>query len=340
MKNRGRRGPAERGQSIVVVPAPEWRKELEAFRTYLEVERNLSPHTVENYIRDLSRAAVFFLEKKKRSAAAVRRSDIQEAVRELTADGLSARSVARALSAMKTFFRFVFTEFGYGEPPVEELEGPRIRPPLPRSPSVEQVERILEAVDLTKPSGIRDRAILETLYSSGLRVSEVIGLRCRDVSIDEHLLKVRGKGRKERFVPLGRCAIEWIGRYLVEVRPRFLRKRMDPGYLFLNARGGRLSRQAVWLMVKAAARNAGIKVSPHSFRHAFATHLIEGEADLRSVQEMLGHANISTTQIYTSVSRKRLKKVVEEFHPRGRRRKASQKEVAPSKSNHAKGRSA
>jgi integrase/recombinase XerD len=298
-------------------PATAWTGELAAFRDYLQAERNVSPRTVESYLRDLDRAVVFFLDRSRRASADVTRRDIQDHIAELNESGLAPRSVARALSAMKTFFRFITSERGLAADPTEDLETPRIGRPLPKSMRPERVKALLEGVATDTPGGIRDRAILETLYGSGLRVSEVIGIRLSDLSIAEGVLRVRGKGNKERLVPVGRIETEWMGRYLKEARPHLLGRRVDGGALFLNVRGKALSRQAVWLMVKASARNAGLRLSPHTLRHAFATHLVEGEVDLRSVQEMLGHASIATTQVYTHVSDKRLRDVHRRFHPRG-----------------------
>jgi len=295
----------------------EWQKEADAFRAYLQVERNLSPHTVASYLRDLNRFIIFALGRSKRSSSGITRKDINDHIAELHTDGLSPRSIARALSALRTFFKFITSEEGRKDEPTEEIEGPRIGRPLPKSLRRDQMDKIMNTVDISIPAGIRDRAILETLYSSGLRVSEVISLKLENVSFEEGLLRVLGKGRKERLVPLGRFAINWIGRYLKEVRTEFIKKKLDKGYLFVNQRGGALSRQAVWLMVKAVAKRSGLRLSPHTLRHAFATHLVEADVDLRSVQEMLGHASITTTQIYTFVSGERLRQVHKKYHPRG-----------------------
>lgn len=297
-------------------PRSAWTQALDAFRDHLAAERTLSPHTVASYLHDLDRAASFLLARRRSTPAAVTRRDVHDHIADLSASGLKPRSVARALSSLKTFFKFIVAEHGLENDPTEEVEGPRIGRPLPKAIGAKAAERILEAIDVSTPGGLRDRAMLELLYGSGLRVSEVVGLRPGDLSIAERLVRVRGKGGKERLVPLGRASIGWVGRYLVEGRPRHLSARPDPGALFLNARGGRLTRQAIWLAVKAAARAAGIAISPHTLRHAFATHLVEGDVDLRTVQEMLGHADIATTQIYTAVSSERLRQVHRKYHPR------------------------
>ena len=294
-----------------------WDDEIVFFLDHLKVERNLSNHTVDAYKLDLDRVVVFMLGRRIRGAAQVTRKDVYAFMGDLNESELAEKSVARALSSLRTFYKFITSELDIKEDPTEEVSSPRVPLSLPHSPEYKQIQKLLAAIDIEKPAGIRDRAILETVYSSGLRVSEVIKVKLEDVSIQEGLVKVKGKGRKERLVPIGKEAINWIGAYLREPRTLFLKKKTDPGELFLNQRGGAMSRQAVWLMVKAAAKKAKLRMSPHSLRHAFATHLVEGEVDLRSVQEMLGHANISTTQIYTSISRKHLKKVHKKYHPRG-----------------------
>ncbi len=309
------RGPA--GGNASPTEPSAWTRSLDAFRGHLSAERALSPNTVSSYAHDLDRAASFFLARRLRAPSAVTRRDVHDLVADLSSEGLRPRSVARALSSLKTFFKFVVAEEGMAVDPTEDVEGPRIGRPLPKAVGAETARRLLESVKGATPAEVRDRAILEALYGSGLRVSEVIGLRPGDLSFTEQMVRVKGKGNKERMVPLGRTSIAWMGRYLSEVRPLHLSSRPDPGVLFLNARGGPLTRQAVWLMVKRVARMAGVRMSPHTFRHAFATHLVEGDVDLRTVQEMLGHADIATTQIYTSVSAERLKQVHRKFHPRG-----------------------
>lgn len=293
-----------------------WDGELAAFRAHISAERNLSRNTVDAYCRDLDRFVVSMLRMGVRTAARVSRKDVYSWLEELGSDRISGRSAARALSTIRTFFKFIAGELEIAVDPTSEIQSPKVARALPRSPEYAQVEAFLSAVDLSRPAGLRDRAILEVLYGSGLRVSEVIMLRLADISIADGTLRVFGKGRKERIVPLGRTAIEWLGRYVRDVRSGFLGRRVDTGVLFLNQKGGALSRQAVWLMVKASAKKAKMRLSPHSLRHAFATHLVEGDVDLRSVQEMLGHASIVTTQIYTSVSRRKLKEVHRKYHPR------------------------
>lgn len=269
-------------------------------------------------MRDLNRMAMFMMLSHRPSAAAVMRDDVNRHLVRLAETGLAKRSRARAFAAIRTFFRFTGAENNFPDP-TESLEGPDVRRSFPKSIAQNETARLIEGIDVSTPAGVRDRAILETLYGSGLRASEIIGLRLSDISFEDEVVRVRGKGSKERLVPLGRTEIDWIGRYLAEARRVFLQsgKRPDPGTLFLNHHGRSLSRQAIFDMVKAAARRAGLQVSPHTLRHAFATHLVEADVDLRSVQEMLGHSSIATTQIYTQVSGARLRTVHKRFHPRG-----------------------
>lgn len=268
-------------------------------------------------MRDLNRMVVFMLGRRHRSAKNVTRRDVREYLMELREEGLSARSTARAAAALRTFYKFTSSEEGLESDPTDDLSSPRLTRPLPRSIHQNEMTRLIEMIDTSTAAGVRGRAVLETLYGSGLRASEVIGLKLSDVSMKEGLIKVRGKGGKERLVPLGGMAIQWIGKYISSGRNEHLGDTFDTGYVFLNHHGHALSRQAIWLIVKAAAKTAGIRVSPHTLRHAFATHLVEGDVDLRSVQEMLGHADISTTQIYTQVSVDRIRSVHRKYHPRG-----------------------
>jgi integrase/recombinase XerD len=225
--------------------------------------------------------------------------------------------VARAVHSVRGLYRFAVREGMLDEDPMENLRAPRAFKALPRALSMTQVESLLEAPDVSQPLGVRDRAILEVLYAAGLRVSELTSLRSQDVDVDLGLLTCTGKGGKERLVPLGQQACRWVKRYGAEVRDALAPRRPSP-YLFLNHRGGRLSRMGLWGIVRRHGVTAGLQrvLTPHVLRHSFATHLLERGADLRAVQAMLGHADISTTQIYTHVSRGRLRKVYDQFHPR------------------------
>ncbi|MFH1091626.1 MAG: site-specific tyrosine recombinase XerD, partial [Pseudomonadota bacterium] len=237
---------------------------------------------------------------------------------ELSQAGVGPRSRARVLSALKSFYRFLVKEGLMSENPASTVESPRHARYLPQTLSLDEVESLLSAPDVSTPGGLRDRAMLEVLYATGLRVSELISLQLGQVNLEAGYLRTLGKGSKERLVPLGDEAKVWVGRYLAEARNRWLRKKPSP-YLFLSRRGTRLSRQYFWRQVRDYTLRADItkRVSPHTLRHSFATHLLARGADLRSVQMMLGHADISTTEIYTHVARERLKKLHHDHHPRG-----------------------
>lgn len=247
----------------------------------------------------------------------MRQPDLVEFIGTLREAGLSARSVARSVHAVRGLFRFAVREGRLEADPMENLKAPRAFKALPRFLSAAQVEALLSAPDVATPLGVRDRAILEVLYATGLRVSELIGLRAADVDLRMGLVTCFGKGRKERLVPVGQEAQRWVRRYLEDVRGRMARGREAP-VLFLSNRGGRLSRMGLWGIVRRHAVTAGVQsvLTPHVLRHSFATHLLERGADLRALQAMLGHADISTTQIYTHVTRERLRKVYDLYHPR------------------------
>ncbi len=250
-------------------------------------------------------------------ASSLRQDDLAAFIQSLREQGLAARSVARTVHAIRGFYRFAVREGRIDADPMENLKAPRAFTALPRYLTQAQVEALLEAPDTKNPLGIRDRAILEVLYATGLRVSELVGLRPADLDLDLGILTCMGKGRKERLVPLGRSAQRWVRRYIDDVRGGLSRGKAAPT-LFLNARGGRLSRMGLWLVVRRHGVVVGVEriLTPHVLRHSFATHLLEHGADLRALQEMLGHADISTTQIYTHVTRERLRAVYDRFHPR------------------------
>ena len=287
---------------------------IEAFRLHLLVERGLSTNTVEAYMHDLSALA-------ETSAGglieAIDPDLLRLHVERLALRGNSAATRARALSAVAGLLAFLRASGDLGTDPMADLRRPRRGRRVPRVLSVEQVVALIEAPD-ESPLGIRDRAMLETLYASGMRVSELTSLRLSDLHLDIRTCTVLGKGRRERLAPLGEPAVAWVTRYLEETRPRWAR-RPETAEVFLSARGRGLTRQAVWYRLRIYARRARIDqdVTPHLLRHSFATHLLEGGADLRVVQEMLGHSDIGTTEIYTHVSRERLRDLVERGHPRG-----------------------
>jgi integrase/recombinase XerD len=291
-----------------------------AFLHYLEVERGLSPHTLEGYRRDIGKLEAF-ARRKRRPLASLGASDLLEFLRDLHRRGLSLRSISRAASAVRGLFRFAAAEGFTDIDPTEQIDSARAPKALPRYLSLEEVERLLKAPDETSPEGLRDRAMLELLYATGLRVSELVSLRARDLHFEAGYLICRGKGRKERVVPYGRSAKRWIERYLSEGRP-LLRPEPGEGGLFLSRRGRPMTRQRFFQLLRGYGRLAGIErsLSPHVVRHSFATHLLERGADLRSLQLMLGHSNIGTTSIYTHVSGERLRRVYDQHHPRARKK--------------------
>lgn len=284
---------------------------------HLEVERRVSGHTLAAYGRDLGRLAAFAA-RRGSSVEALSRQDVEASVREAMTEGLAASSSARYVAAVRSFYRFLRLTGAIGINPAEDVRGPRLMASLPHFLSTDEVDALIAAPDVTEPAGLRDRALIEVLYATGLRVSELVGLRVTDVRQDKGYVQCLGKGDKQRIVPLGDEAANWVRRYLVDGRPGLMRGRESP-WLFVNARGGaRLSRSGFWKILKAHGRRAGITsaLSPHVVRHSFATHLLDRGADLRAIQAMLGHADLSTTQIYTHVLEARLRQVYDRFHPR------------------------
>lgn len=293
---------------------------FEQFQDYLTFERGLSDHTLSAYRRDLARWAAFVEAHGAGDPGAVTPSHLRDWVFHLKDAGMAPTSIRRAQSAVRTYFAFLLAEGSLTVDPTERLESPRLGRKLPDFLTREEAERLLDAPDPDAPLYWRDRAILELLYATGMRVSELTELPLTALDLDEGFLTVFGKGSKERLVPVGAPALRALGRYLRDVRPAVDRgKGQGKGRVFLNGRGGPLSRVAVWALVKESARRSGIrrKVSPHTLRHTFATHLLEGGADLAAVQELLGHADIATTQIYTHVDREYLRDVHRRYHPRG-----------------------
>ncbi len=288
---------------------------LPIFLDYLAVEKGLAKNSLASYRIDL-RHFGHWLNDHKVEIDGVERIHIVRYFQSLRRSGLSARSVARALAAIRGMFRFLVAERHLKHDPTENLENPKLWATLPKSLLLSEVEALLAAPDRESPAGLRDRAMLELLYATGLRVSELIRVRIDDLVMDAGFLRTMGKGSKERIVPFGDAAREAIVDYTERGRPHF-DKHGDP-HLFLSNRGRPMSRQSFWMKIVNYARQAGIKsqISPHVLRHSFATHLLENGADLRSVQMMLGHSDISTTQIYTHVSRARLQKLYDQFHPR------------------------
>ncbi|MBW2038648.1 MAG: site-specific tyrosine recombinase XerD [Deltaproteobacteria bacterium] len=290
---------------------------LDPFLHYLAVEKGLARNTLEAYSRDLIAYLDFLEQEGISSLSETTKLTVMAFVLSLRKRGLSLRSITRALVALRGLYRYLSQE-GYLEVnPLEDMELPRVSPTLPHVLSVQEVERLLAQPDAGTPRGIRDGAMLELLYATGMRVSELVDLPIGGLNRDVGFVTVRGKGSRERIVPIGEVAMEKVGIYLERVRPVILKGRESP-YLFLNNRGGKLSRQGFWKILKNYALRAGItkRITPHTLRHSFATHLLERGADLRFVQAMLGHVDISTTQIYTHVNQEYLKRLHRQFHPR------------------------
>ena len=292
---------------------------IAAFLTHVRVEKGLSPNTVSAYRRDLLKFEEFG-KKRKLTVESVSRDDLVDFLASLYRQKLESRTVARNLVTMRNFFRFTLVQELRMEDPSLNLESPKIRRSLPGYLRLEEVERLLAQPDDKQPLGLRDRAMLEVLYSTGLRVSELVGLRVMDIDRAAGCVRCIGKGNKERIVPIGKKAIALVERYLRDARPKLLgnAKQANVATLFINRRGGPLSRVGVWKILSAYGRQAGMRMglTPHMLRHSFATHLLERGADLRSVQLMLGHSDISTTQIYTHVVEERLKQIYKAHHPR------------------------
>jgi len=282
----------------------------------LQVELGASRNTLTAYRRDLTDFTQF-LNAQRRSLLRAGPDDIVGYLERLRTRGLRPASVARRISALRGLYKHLVREGELRRDPTEHLEAPRRARALPRTLSRETVAALVEAPDLTHPRGVRDRTVLELLYATGMRASECLGLTLDDVNLTAGYVVCTGKGRKQRLVPVGAEAAQWVRRYLREIRPLSTRAR-DSGHLFVNPRGGRLSRQSLWAIVRHAAARAGVphRVSPHVLRHSFASHLLEGGADLRSIQAMLGHADIATTQIYTHLPSATLLTMYRRFHPR------------------------
>jgi integrase/recombinase XerD len=291
------------------------RHHVAEYVAHLAVERNLSPRSLESYARDLNQLADW-LDEEEIGLAEIERATIRNYLGWRRDLGLSARSAARALSTFRGFFKYLLQVRTLSSDPTANLQSPTLWRTVPHVLNGEEVEALLRAPDASTPLGLRDRAMIETLYATGLRVSELVGLTVDRLRLDPGYVRVLGKGRKERLVPLGSTACEWLDRYLQGARPQLDQERRRE--LFLNHRGGRLTRQGFWKILRGHGLQAGItsQLSPHVVRHSFATHLLENGADLRAVQMMLGHSSLSTTEIYTHVTRERLRRMYDEKHPR------------------------
>ena len=291
---------------------------IDNFMSYLSIERGLAHNTLLAYSRDLKQYVRFLAEKGIHAAAPVKREDITAYIFHQKSSGLSTSSISRSLAAIKMFHRFLVRENLSPRDPTDLVDTPRLWKRVPDVLSTNEIAGIIAAAKGKKAQQVRDQAILELFYASGMRVSELVALKLEQINLDVGYVRCIGKGQKERIIPIGKNAREAVRRYLETVRPRLAKAGTSP-HLFLSRLGRNLSRQSVWKIIKHYARKAGIKkvIKPHTLRHSFATHLLEHGADLRAVQEMLGHADISTTQIYTHVDRERLRTIHKQFHPRG-----------------------
>ncbi|MBK7966371.1 MAG: site-specific tyrosine recombinase XerD [Bacteroidetes bacterium] len=296
-----------------------WTPYIKGFRSYLQLERSLSSNTLEAYEHDIEKL-VQFLDYKQISVSPeqIKHEQLQDFIRWVSDLGMTARTQARVLSGVKAFYKYLLMENVMQDDPTELIEGPSIGKKLPDFLTVEEINLLLSNIDLSLPEGQRNKALLETLYSCGLRVSELIGLQLSQSYFNDGFVKVTGKGNKERIIPMGNSAIKQINLYLEGIRSHLPIQKGHEDFIFLNRRGRKLSRVMVFMIIKDLAIKAGIRasISPHPFRHSFATHLIEGGADLRAVQEMLGHSSITTTEIYTHLDKDYLRSAILQFHPR------------------------
>jgi len=295
-----------------------WEPYKKGFKAYLQLEKSLSDNSVEAYLRDLDKLTGFLQEKGNlQTPANLTLNDLQGFIRRISELGMTPSSQARIISGIRAFYKYCAMEDLVTKDPTILLEAPRLKRALPDVLSFEEIESIIAAIDLSKPEGGRNKAILETMYSCGLRVSEVVNLKLSNLYLDVGFIRVIGKGDKERLIPIGQSAIKYITIYRKDIRVHIPVKPGQEDILFLNRRGSRLTRVMIFLILKSLAREAGItkNISPHTFRHSFATHLVEGGADLRAVQEMLGHESITTTEIYTHLDREFLRTTLHQFHP-------------------------
>ncbi len=299
-----------------------WTSYINGFKSYLMLERALAENSVEAYMADVNKLAEFLeLQSLELSPKEVTLDHLEAFIHWINGLGIGARSQARIISGLKAFYKYLLVEEELDVAPTELLEGPRLERKLPDVLDLEEIQQMLDGIDLSEPHGVRNRAMLETLYASGLRVSELVNLKLTHIYFDIGMLRVIGKGNKERLVPIGEEAVKHIRLYIDGVRrSQGNINPADENIVFLNRRGKKLTREMVFMIVRDAARNAGIskRVSPHTFRHSFATHLIEGGADLRAVQDMLGHESIITTEIYTHLDTDFLRETLINFHPRGK----------------------
>ncbi|MGN6402147.1 MAG: site-specific tyrosine recombinase XerD [Flavisolibacter sp.] len=295
-----------------------WEPYKKGFKAYLQLERSLAANSIEAYLLDIEKLTSFLLENGiKKNPSEVDLKDLQQFVKWIAELGMTQSSQARIISGLRTFYKYCLLEDISTVDPTTLLEAPKLKRTLPDVLGFDEIENIISQIDVSTAEGTRNKAILETMYSCGLRVSEVVNLKLSQLYLDVEFIKVIGKGNKERLVPIGSSAIKYISIYRNNVRNHMTIQKGEEDILFLNRRGKRLTRVMIFLIIKDLVKKAGISknISPHTFRHSFATHLVEGGADLRAVQEMLGHESITTTEIYTHLDREFLRKTLEKFHP-------------------------
>ena len=294
----------------------KWNAAINAFVAYLKIERGLSKNTIEAYVNDIHKLEVFL--KLTESPLEVDTPQLQLFLKSLFDIGFTATSQARVLSGLKAFFQYLTMEGWMKVNPAEMLQAPQTSRSLPDVLTIEEINTLIDAIDLSQQGGQRDKALLETLYSCGLRVSELVGLKLADLHLEDGWLNIVGKGNKERMVPIGKAAVKALLLYIDGVRSHIQIEKKAQHFVFVNLRGGQLTRVSVFTLIKRLCNQTGIRkhVSPHTFRHSFATHLVEAGADLRAIQDMLGHASITTTEIYTHLDRAYLRETLLQFHPR------------------------
>ncbi|TKC10192.1 site-specific tyrosine recombinase XerD [Pedobacter polaris] len=292
---------------------------LKGFKDYLKLERSLSKHSINAYLNDVDKLLQFYLAVDKELILnKVQLKDLREFITWLNEIGMQSNTQARVISGIKAFFTYLMQEEMIEEDPTALLEAPKLTRKLPDTLSIHEINKLIDAIDASKPEGMRNKAIIEMLYGCGLRVTELVELRISNIYAETEFIKVIGKGNKERLVPIGSVALKFLEIYVSQIRVHLDIKKGHEDFIFLNRSGSRLSRISVFNLIKSLALTTGIhkNISPHTLRHSFATHLIEGGADLRAVQEMLGHASITTTEIYTHLDRDYLRSVITQFHPR------------------------
>jgi len=292
---------------------------IKEYLTYLKLEKNLAENTIKSYQTDINSFFNFLIDKRIKDLNNINTKNLNDFFVVLKKVGLQPSSASRYYSSLKGFFKYLYLSGYIKNNPTEKIRAPKTSKKIPQVLSIEEIDEIFSKPDVKNKFGLRDRTILEVLYACGLRVSELITLKISDLHLNESVISVFGKGSKERIVPIGRSAIKWLKKYLLESRPLLEKKSKSLNYVFLNTRGTKLSRMGIWKIIEQYVSEANIMkdVHPHTFRHTFATHLLEGGADLRAVQEMLGHSNLSTTQIYTHIDREFIKQEHKLYHPRG-----------------------